>query len=316
MALFGSVSLVTNIAKGYALADALRIAAGLGFGRVEIASIGGMCEHVRPEEINGEYIAALAGALKREKLEAYAFAGHVDLTLEKGLNDFLKKMELAAGIGCRIINTNAGPVARMGDFRRNIKKVADKAERLGLTVGLESHGDIVGTAKDAAGLFRDINHPLIRMNYDFGNAYYYSGGTISVEEDILYASEFLAYVHIKDIRIDGANARYRPIGEGDLNYPAIFAALGQIYGEKKTRAGGANDDMHEGVNREAGAKHRKGDETRDDRSAGALHCGLEIPVFVSGTLDALSSDTAPIGADEIRRAAEQSMQYMRKSGAI
>ena len=285
MAIFESVSLVTNIAKGYSLQQAMRIASECGFGRVEIASIGGMCEHVKPGDITPGFIKSVSDMMEAHKLSAYAFSGHVDLTLDDELEGFLKKMDLAAGIGCALINTNTGPAGRMAEFRRNLPRFIDRAERLGLTVCLESHGDIVGTAKDAAPLFREINHPLIRFNYDTGNTYFYAGGNVTIEDDILYGLEYMAYVHVKDIHIDGGGsggggggAYYRPLGEGDVNLPKVFEALGQL--------------------------------------GRPIHCGLEIPVFVAGTLAGLSSDAAPISEGEISGAVGQSMAYMRQHGAI
>jgi len=274
MKLFENVSLVSNIAKGYALPQALRIVSECGFDHVEIASIGGMCEHVSPREITPDYAAALAERLKQANLKAFAFSGHVDLTREDEADDFLKKMELAAAIGCKVINTNAGPAAGLDSFRRHLRKVIDRAEKLELTVCLESHGDIIGTAKNAAALFRKINHPLIRMNYDTGNTYYYSKGAAAVEDDVLYALEYLAYVHIKDIHIDGDRAYYRPLGMGDINLYGFFDALKQL--------------------------------------GRPISCGVEIPIFVHGTLERLSSSDAPIGEDAIRAAADQSIKYYKK----
>ena len=278
MALFSSVSLVTNIAKGYTLPQALRIVAGCGFGYVEIASIAGMCEHVLPGDIVPGYADSLKRLLSSNNLSAYAFSGHVDLTEDGGLADFLKKMELAAGLGCKVINTNSGPSGRIGEFRRNLPKIIDCAERLGLIVCLESHGDIIGTAKDAAPLFREINHPLIRLNYDTGNTYYYAKGDVKVEDDILYGLEYLAYVHIKDISIVGHRANYRPLGMGDVDLYKFFSAISQL-----------------------------------ERP---VHCGLEIPVFVAGTLEGLSPSAAPISESEISDAVGRSMDYMRRAGVI
>ena len=278
MPLFSSISIVTNIAMGYSLRQALRIVSECGFEHVEIASIAGMCEHVLPGEITPAYVDSLKELLCENNLSAYAFSGHVDLTEDGGLADFLKKMELAAGIGCKIINTNAGPASRLGAFRRNLPKVIDCAERLGLTVCLESHGDIVGTAKDAAPLFRDINHPLIRLNYDTGNTYYYAKGGVKIEDDILYGLEFLAYVHIKDISIDGDRAEYRPLGMGQVNLLKVCKSLAQL--------------------------------------GRPIPCGLEIPVFVAGTLERLSPSAAPISEAEISGAVRSSMEYLRQAAVI
>ena len=278
MPLFKSVSLVTNLIKGYTLQQALKITADCGFSLVEIASIGGMCEHVLPDDITPDFIASLVEALKTANLSSYAFSGHVDLTLDGGLADFLKKMDLAAGIGCTLINTNSGPLERIDEFKRNIKKVIERAERLGLTVCLESHGDIVGDAKQAAPLFKEINHPLIRFNYDTGNTYFYSKGKTVIEDDILYALEYLAYLHVKDISIAGNRACYKPLGEGDVNLPGVFASLAQL--------------------------------------GRPIDCGLEIPVFVEGTLDLLSSSAAPIPEERIRAVTGSSMDFLKRSGVL
>ena len=346
--LFNSVSLVTNIAKGYSLEQALQIVSECGFGRVEIASIGGMCEHVTPGDITPEFIETLVDMLKSYNLSSYAFSGHVDLTEDSGVEAFLLKMDLAAGIGCKVINTNAGPAGRLAEFRRNLPIIIDRAERLGLTVCLESHGDIIGSAKEASRLFKEINHPLIRMNYDTGNTYYYAKRNIPIEDDILYGLEYLAYIHIKDVYIgddrrgndrcmdkrdsddrcrdnrcsdnrdsddrcsdkrcsdnsdsddrcsdnrcsdnrerddrcrddwdSGDIARYVPIGMGGINFPKVFASLAQL--------------------------------------GRPIDCGLEIPVFVAGTPDALSSSAAPISVEAIRSAVGQSMEYLRDLAVV
>lgn len=278
MGLFHPVSLGSNIAKGYSLPHALQIMSSCGMNYVEIASISGVCEHVPPEIITPEYIQELNDLLVQSNLKCYAFSGHLDLTLEKGLDDFFRKMELAAGIGCKIINTNSGPVERLETFQRHMSIIIDKAERLELMVGLETHGDIVNTAKQAAKLFREINHPLIRLNYDTGNTFYYAKGRITLEDDILYGLEYLSYIHIKDIHIDGNDVCYCPLGKGDIDFPKIFSAIGD--------------------------------------SGQSIACGIEIPVFMSGNLSELYSATAPISEEEIREAVRQSMDYLKFTEAI
>ena len=272
-ALFSPVSLGSNIAKGYSLSKALELVSSCGFEYVEIASIAGVCEHIAPGDINGDFIQSVKDMLASAGLKAYAFAGHVDLTDEKETDDFLKKIELAAGIGCRLINTNSGPVSRMAQFRENMIKVIEKAERCNIKVCLESHGDIIETAQQAACVLREINHPLIRMNYDTGNTLYYAKGAIKLEEDILYASEFIEYIHLKDIRIDGDRVDYCPLGKGCVNFGKIFDSIKQF-----------------------------------ERNIG---CGLEIPVFITGDFNALNSTAAPLGEDDIRAAAAESMEFLK-----
>ena len=82
-------------------------------------------------------------------LKCLAVAGHVDLTIEEQLQDFLKKIEFTSRIGAKYINTNSGPLERIGTFRDNIKRVISAAEKWNVTVCLESHGDILSTARQS-----------------------------------------------------------------------------------------------------------------------------------------------------------------------
>lgn len=267
------LSIGTNIAMGHPFGEALAILKSAGYEYVEISSIHNMCEHADPRFMNEEYAALFRQQLCEHGLGCFAIAGHVDLTEEPQLNYFLKKIEFAARIGAKFVNTNSGPKSRLAEFRVSIRRVIKQAEKWGITVCLESHGDIVDTAKDGARILKEINHPLIRLNYDTGNTYFYQKGKISIEEDIKEGFEFLEHVHLKDISISGNSVRYRPLGKGDLNFPAIFNSLKALGRE--------------------------------------IPIGIEIPIFVSGTLDQIGPLGYPMPADSIREAARDSLAYVR-----
>ncbi|KUO67818.1 MAG: hypothetical protein APF77_12290 [Clostridia bacterium BRH_c25] len=268
--LFEPLSLGTNIAKGYSLQDALEIVKYSGFEYVEIASIAGFCEHVTPAQIDSDYAVKVKKMLSDHGLKVHALAGHLDLTVESDLRDFLKKMEFAKGIGAKIVNTNSGPLQRMKEFKDAIKQIINLAEKLEIKVGLESHGDIIGTAKTAIAIFKEINHPLIRFNYDTGNTYYHSKGKVCIQEDIKYGLPYIEHIHLKDLVIQGDRAQYCPIGEGDIDFKEVFKVIKSL---------------------------RK-----------PVACGLEIPVFARGNLVALSSEDAPISRAAIASAVESSMK--------
>lgn len=271
--MFSHLSIGTNIAMGYSFEEALKLLKAAGFQRVEISSIAGMCEHADPRLMDEAYARAFSALLRENGMTCSALAGHVDLTEPLQLEHFLKKIAFAARIGAPIVNTNCGPAARMDDFRRNIRRVIAQAERYGVMVCLESHGDIVNTARQSVKIFREINHPLIRFNYDTGNTYFYQKGRISIAEDIRYGFEYLEHVHLKDIRIQGGRVQYTPLGQGDLDFPAICAAL-----------------------RELG---------RD------IPIGIEIPVFVSGDVQSIGPVNYPLPPQALLAACGISMDYLR-----
>lgn len=268
------ISIGTNIAKGYGFDEALKLLKSAGYEYVEISSIINMCEHAEPHLMDEEYAAQFKHSLDSHGLGCFAVAGHVDLTDDPQLQDFLKKIEFASRIGAKYINTNSGPKNRMEEFRRNIKQVIRQAEKWQVMVCLESHGDIVDTAADGVRILKEINHPLVRLNYDTGNTYYYRKGKISIEEDIKDGFEFLEHIHLKDISIKGNAVHYRSIGKGDLNFPAIFKSLKELGKE--------------------------------------VPIGIEIPTFVSGTLEHIGPVGFPLEENVLIEDARNSLAYVEE----
>ncbi len=239
---------------------------------VELSSIAGMCEHVDPKQISEEYATEVKQLLDDNHLKCLAVAGHVDLTIEEQLQDFLKKIEFTSRIGAKYINTNSGPLERFDIFLKNIKRVIAVAEKWNITVCLESHGDIIGTAKESAKYIRDLNHPLIRMNYDTGNTFFYEKGKVDLVEDIEESFDVLKYCHIKDLCIVGNKVLYEPIGNGDIDFKPIFQKL------------------------------------LDRRIC--LDASIEIPVFVKGTLDGIGPVDPPLSKTIIEESISSSYKYI------
>jgi len=273
--LFEPLSLGTNLCLGYPLDQALDLVREAGFLYPELSSIVNMCEHIDPKLITPEYADEVKTLLADRNMTCYAVSGHVDLTIDEQFNDFLKKIEFAGMIGATIINTNSGPLSRLDIFYKNMPKIIALAEKRDVIIGLESHGDIIGTAKDSVGVFKRFNHPLVRFNYDTGNTYFYSEGKVVIEEDLKYGLEYLSYFHLKDIAIEGDKVEYRPIGDGDINFPGIF-------------------DVLRGLGR-------------------AIPCGLEIPVHVKGSLGAIRPAGTPLPKEAILDAVRRSTDYLAKS---
>ncbi|MBO5069959.1 MAG: sugar phosphate isomerase/epimerase [Roseburia sp.] len=273
--LFEMIAVGTNIAMGYPLADSLAMLANMGVKHVELSSIAGMCEHVDPNLINEEYAAWVSQLLQENHLSCNAVAGHVDLTEEDQLRDFLKKIEFTGRIGAKYINTNSGPLLRLDTFHQNMRKVIAQAEKWNVTVCLESHGDIIGSAQDSVSYIEEFHHPLVRMNYDTGNTYFYEKGMIDIAEDLAYSRDVISYMHIKDLRIEGEKVTYTAIGNGNLDFRKIFRQL-----------------------------HNMGK---------CIPASLEIPVFVSGTLQGIGPQNPPISKEEIERTIRQSFAFVEET---
>lgn len=272
MTLFQPYSLGTNLCQGYSLEQALDIVGETGFEYAELSSIYGMCEHIDPALITPEYAEQVKNLLEQKGLRCHAVSGHVDPTIEEQCEMLLKKIEFAGRIGAKIVNTNAGSRDRMDEFYKNMKRLIEMAERWNVVIGLESHGDIVHTAQESLPIFKHFNHPLVRLNYDTGNTYFYCRGDIAIEEDIKYSEEFLAHLHLKDTIIRGESVQYVAIGDGDINFPAVFEWLKSLGRE--------------------------------------IPCGLEVPVQMQGVFGDIRPVGAPLAREVINDTVRQSVDYV------
>lgn len=272
MDLFTNVSLGTNLFKDYPLERALELIKEYGFEYAELSSIINFCEHINPKDICPAYCDKIKLLLERTGLKCHAVSGHLDPTIEEQCQDLIKKIEFAGRIGAKIVNTNSGPLSRLDVFHKNMPRLIQAAEKWNVIIGLESHGDIVNTARDSVSIFQRYNHPLVRLNYDTGNTLFYNPGKVKIEEDIKYGFEYLVHLHLKDIRITDSYVAYVPIGQGDVNFPAVFETL-KTFGSP-------------------------------------IPCGYEIPVHVKGVLGNIVPTGTPLPEEEIRDAVTSSLGYV------
>ncbi|MBC7804682.1 MAG: sugar phosphate isomerase/epimerase, partial [Akkermansiaceae bacterium] len=99
------------------------------------------------------------------------------------------------------------------------------AARAGITLLLENeHACYLGTAAEAARVIERIGSPAIKMIYDPGNSFF--AGEQPFPAGFESARNHYAHIHVKDagVNADGMPA-WCPVGEGEINYPLLFAAL-------------------------------------------------------------------------------------------
>jgi len=72
---------------------------------------------------------------------------------------------------------------------------------------------------------RKVDHPAIRVNYDTGNAWYYSKGQIDPVEELGVLAPVVAHVHVKTPKIVDGLLRWVALGDGVLDLPAMARVL-------------------------------------------------------------------------------------------
>jgi inosose dehydratase len=219
------VSVSTMAFDGYPLETALDELAALGVRYVEPASVDKIFQHLVEED----FCPARANWLRRELgargLACLSLSAHMDLTGADAVERFHRRLEFARNIGARCVNSIAGPADRRDEFRRNIPAIADRARDLGVVIALENHGDLLDREQQILDFIREVNHPAVRLNYDTGNAWYYSKGTVDPVAELALLAPVVAHVHVKTPEIVEGVLRWTALGDGLLELPGIARVL-------------------------------------------------------------------------------------------
>jgi sugar phosphate isomerase/epimerase len=177
--------------------------------------------------------------LERHGVRASALSAHCPLMRPEISVPYLQKAaRFAAALGAPVVNTDEGirPEWLGLDNAFTIMKytlisVLRVAERYGITIGIEPHQSI---SKTTGGLLRIatlVDSPLLRVNYDTGNAYL---GGEDPYDGLKAVAHLLVHVHAKDIAIRHAEAARgkttgTPVGcacgDGVIDWARVISVL-------------------------------------------------------------------------------------------
>jgi L-ribulose-5-phosphate 3-epimerase len=213
----------TNSYHTYSFDEALAGIAGAGFRHVELSAVPGWTEHVDldtdPAEIRsrvGDY-----------GLEAVSLSGHSDLTTREGLAHGIRAVRWAAAYGMPIMNTAVGGHQSADEneaaFLANVGELADEAEKAGVVVALEIHGDIMASSDVTIPLVEKIGRDSVRVNYDTANVEFYSGDR--AVDDLPKITGYLAHVHLKDTTGGKGNWNFPAVGAGTVDFGRVLEIL-------------------------------------------------------------------------------------------
>jgi len=222
------VSVSTMAFDGYSLEIALDELAGLGVRYTEPASVDKVFQHLVEGDFCERRALWLGEQLRARGLSCVSLSAHMDLTKPDSVERFYRRLEFARVIGARIVNSIAGPTGDLEGYRANIPSIGKRAANLGLTLALENHGDLVDQGRQILDFIRDTGIPAVRVNYDTGNAWYYSKGGINPVAELEELAPVVAHVHLKTPKIDDDLMHWVALGEGELD----LAGIGRVLREK------------------------------------------------------------------------------------
>ncbi|MCC6905940.1 MAG: sugar phosphate isomerase/epimerase [Anaerolineae bacterium] len=218
----------TNSYHSYPLEAALEGIAAAGYRFVELSAVRGWTEHV-PLDVDARALGRIQRMLNRLGLIAVSLSGHSDLTTPDGLELGMVALDLCERLGIDIMNTAIGGHASQQEdeaaFLANISRLADRAAEQDILIGIEIHGEITNSARNAIPVIEQINRPNVRLNYDTANVEFYAG--ISAVDDLALGIPYMVHGHLKD-HIGGLRDwNFPAIGEGQIDFARLLGLLEQ-----------------------------------------------------------------------------------------
>ncbi|BDA85724.1 hypothetical protein Sa4125_32660 [Aureimonas sp. SA4125] len=222
------LSVSTALFDGYDMATAMDEIARAGAHAVEPAFIKGYVDFDE-SDFAVDSARTLRRMIEANGLRAQAVSAHMDLSGADARAMLRRRIAFAAEIGAPIVISNAGPASGRAAVLDCLEAVLPDCEALGITVALENPGhgagDLLPGRAAGSALIARIGSPFVRLNYDIGNVVTYSGEAIRPEDDLAGDSGAIVHVHVKDIASSTEGWRFTSIGEGAIDYAAVWEVL-------------------------------------------------------------------------------------------
>jgi sugar phosphate isomerase/epimerase len=213
----------TNSYHSYSLEESLEGIAAAGFRYVELSAVRGWTEHV-PLDADAKTLGRIQRMMYKLNLMPISLSGHSDLTTKEGLQLGLMGVDLCERMGIEIMNTAVGGHYKEHEdedaFMGYIHDLADYAAERDIRLGLEIHGEITGTGKNAVKVLDRIGKKNVLINYDTANAEFYGG--VDAVKDVLIAAPRMVNCHLKEKRGEGKVWDFPAIGEGHIDFKAVL----------------------------------------------------------------------------------------------
>ncbi|MCS7241516.1 sugar phosphate isomerase/epimerase family protein [Candidatus Caldatribacterium sp.] len=222
--MFRWLAVTTNTYHGFSLEEALEGIARAGFRYVELSCVVGWTEHFRCDQAKEKDLFALRRNVESFGLSVVSLSAHANLATEEGCAYLSSALLSASLLGARVVNT--GTIEQEHDIvplKRNLERLIREAETYGISIGLETHGEVFPSGSRLRELLDELKCPCLGINYDTGNVIFY--GSKRPEEDLPDCLPYVVHMHLKDKRGGYKVWDFPPLGEGTVDFPRIFKLL-------------------------------------------------------------------------------------------
>jgi len=177
--------------------------------------------------------------LDRHGVRASGLSAHCPLMRPEISVPYLQKaIRFAAALGAPVINTDEGirpswvsPEEAFGIMKYTLTSALRIAARYGISIGIEPHQSISRTTLGLLRIATLVDSPLLRINYDTGNAYL---GGEDPYNGLRAVCRLLVHIHAKDITLQHAEAERGKVtgtpvgcacGDGVIDWGKVVAIL-------------------------------------------------------------------------------------------
>jgi sugar phosphate isomerase/epimerase len=226
-----NLAVSTALFDGYDMALAFDEIAAAGCQRVEPAFIAGYTDFT--EATFSETTARqLAKQAKLAGVTIAAVSAHMDLgaaDVETSAR-LERRIHFVSACGSKVLISNAGLAQDADRIAQRLELVVPLCEQLGIMLALENPGHGTGSlihdVQSGQAFLERFEHSSVRLNYDAGNVYSYSGGIQQPGNDLVEGGQRgIGYVHLKDLKLEAPDWIFCPIGEGDVNFSELLHIL-------------------------------------------------------------------------------------------
>lgn len=222
------ISVSTALFDGYPMEQAIEEIAAAGVHSLEPAYIEGYVDFDESafSPANGRRLAARTASAG---MTVTAVSAHLNLVRRDASHMLRARIVFAGLLGARFLITNAGSAADRDSIVALLREVAPECRAAGVQIALENpghgSGSLIGGAADGRKLLSTLGLPEVGLNYDVGNVFTYSHERVAPEDDLRGTESGILHVHLKDVASSAAGWEFTAIGDGSIDYRAVWAEL-------------------------------------------------------------------------------------------
>jgi len=232
------IAICSKILQDHEISEAVSIAADIGYEGMEIFGV----EKHLPDDVPDNKVRNLAGQIQNVGMEVVTLCTYVGQFAQKSDDECLQEVEkfrrylwIAQELECDMIRVQPGgppkPSAARDDHWERaahyLRECCDLALTPDIGVVMENNFGLSATCDATLEMIARVDRPNLGINYDPGNLY---------RMDRYYGHEVLARfgqlawnVQVKDCYKDDREDDYKLLlGEGEVDYPSIFAWLNDV----------------------------------------------------------------------------------------